>query len=65
MASVSFPPLLPPFLCVICPILRFPLMSLLIQDADKRDGAALIGLVSDRVNRAPSSDPIQAVKQTR
>lgn len=42
-----------------------PLIWLLIFVTDKCYRAALIGVDNDRVNSAPSSDPLQAVKRTR
>lgn len=42
-----------------------PLIWPLICVTDKCYRAALIGADSDRVNGAPSSDPLQPVKQTR
>ena len=42
-----------------------PVVSSLIHRPDKCYRAALIGADSDRVNSAPSSDPLQAVNQTR
>lgn len=47
------------------PVLFSPLLSPLIHITDKCFRAALIGGDGDRVNSSPSSDPLQAINQTR